>query len=263
MRHLINLLKWIHRRFKRRGGNIALPRMRFKVISRIIRTGLTDTFVAEISEGDVVIDVGANIGYYSILASELTGQSGSVYAFEPDSKHFAKLVNHLEMNRCRNVVVENRGLSEKTEMLRLYLSEDNSSDHSTYPVAGRHSADVPGVSLDDYCRQHELGRVDFIKIDVQGFEPVVLRGMSETLERNRQVRVLTEFWPNGIERARRDPAAYLAAFEDLGFQPFLVEERKPARPIIMAEAMGLATEQGTIDLLLKRPPAARQGVGQP
>ncbi len=255
MRPIIDSLKWVHRRFKRGGGNIALPRMRFKVISRIIRTGLTDTFVAELQEGDVVIDVGANIGYYSILASQLTGSSGSVYAFEPDPQHFAKLVDHLDMNKCGNVTAENQGLSDKTETLSLYLSEENSSDHSTYPVAGRRSTEVPVVSLDDYCHDNDLGRIDFIKIDVQGFEPVVLRGMSETLDSNRRVRVLTEFWPRGIERANLDPNAYLATFEDLGFRPHLVEERKPARSIGFDEAIRLATEESTIDILFKRPPA--------
>jgi len=253
MHPILQFLKWIHKFIKRDGENITLSPWRFQIISKFLRTGLTDTFISELGKGDVVVDIGANIGYYSILAAQLTGSNGKVFAFEPDKRHFEKLSNHIRLNACENVVIENKGISDKAEKLRLYLSPDNSSDHATYPVEGRENYEVEVVALDQYCTDRDIDRVNLVKIDVQGYEPVAFEGMKETLRKNQDIKVISEFWPDGIRRAHQDPDAYLQAFEEFGFNSYLVTERKKIRRISRAEILKLVQNgSDDLDILFKR-----------
>ena len=94
------LAKGIHARMKRGGSNVALPRPLFLVLRHVFRPGLTDLLVRELRPGDVVLDVGANIGYYSVVASSLVGPEGRVLSIEPDPSHFARLRRSLASNGC-------------------------------------------------------------------------------------------------------------------------------------------------------------------
>jgi FkbM family methyltransferase len=250
---LTRLAKGVHARMKRGGSNVALPRPLFLLIRHLLRPGLTDLLARELRRGDVVVDVGANIGYYSALAAKLVGPEGRVLALEPDPAHFARLRRSLAANRCRNAVPLQLAAADREGGLDLYLSEENSSDHACYPVPGRRRVPVRAVDLDGLVEEQGLPRVDLVKIDVQGFEPAVLRGMRGLLARNPGMRVVSELWPEGLRRAGFDPEEHLRDLADLGFALHLVEERRGrARPVNAAEALALCGERGWIDLLLTR-----------
>lgn len=179
----------------------------------------------ELKPGDVVVDVGANIGYYTLLAASKVGAQGKVYAFEPDPTNFALLKKNVELNGHRNVVLVNKAVTDKSGELKLYLSDVNMGDHRAYASEeNRPSITIPCTTMDDFFRGHK-GRVDFIKIDIQGFECHALRGMQETLRRSPGVRLTAEFWPYGLTRAGDSPEELLRLLRQNRFKLYDIDEK--------------------------------------
>lgn len=158
-----------------------------------------------IKKGDVIIDVGANVGFYTKLFSQLTGNTGKVYAFEPDINNFNKLKNNTR--HLNNVIIENKAISDTTATLKLYQSKLN-VDHRTY-LSDEFSSDkyieIPAIKLDDYIQNQP---VHLLKIDVQGFEPFVLKGAENILSNSSQIKLISEFWPYGLKQAGTSAQEY-------------------------------------------------------
>lgn len=173
--------------------------------------------------GATVVDVGANIGYYTLLFARHAGPSGRVFAFEPDEANFALLGGNVAMNGYGNVTALQSAVSDAPGELTLYRNAANRMDHRTYdPGEGWEHAPVPAVRLDDYFAPGT--RIDVVKMDIQGSEPRALAGMTRLLSDNPAVVFVTEFWPFGLRRAGQDPAAYLARLRDLGFSFRRIDE---------------------------------------
>ena len=173
-----------------------------------------------VGSGQSVIDVGANIGYFTLLLAKLVGPRGHVFAFEPDPTNFALLKKNIAANAYTNITAEQCAVSNSKEPLHLFLCETNRGDHRVYDSGGsRHTIDVPSVRLDQYFANtsHDL-RV--IKMDIQGAEWGALQGMSSLLERNPQISLLTEFWPRGLDLAGADPERFFEHLVQLGFKAF-------------------------------------------
>jgi len=190
-----------------------------------------------IKEGDIVVDIGANIGYYTILLSKLVGNNGKVFAFEPDPKNFSVLEKNILVNKLNNVVLEHKALSNKTGEINLFFSEINSGDSRTYsPLKvndyklklmtneneNRKSVRVSSIRLDNYFKKIKI-KPKFIKIDVQGFEPAVFEGMQDILK-EQDVIFTTEFWPDGIKSARYNPILFLESLKKMGFNIYDLDE---------------------------------------
>jgi FkbM family methyltransferase len=156
--------------------------------------------------GNVFVDIGANVGYFTTLASRLVGPRGKVIAFEPDPDSCALLRANLRRNGARNAVVFSDALGAEDRAGQLYLSKSNFGDHRV--AAGgedRQSVPISIRRFDTVCDGLELSKIDFIKIDVQGYEPQVFEGMGGCLERLQVRTILMEFWPYGIRYAGDSP----------------------------------------------------------
>jgi FkbM family methyltransferase len=179
--------------------------------------------------GDVFVDIGANIGYFSTLASRLVGPAGRVIAFEPDPETCQLLRGNLRRNRAANAVVCECALGSESGMGRLYRSDSNFGDHRV--AAGtedRQSVPIALRRFDEVAARLGLDRVDFIKIDVQGYEPQVFAGMDDSLDRLGVENVLMEFWPYGIRYAGSCPAALLERIVSLNFTMHELDDRGQA-----------------------------------
>ena len=179
----------------------------------------THWFVKSMRPGDVVVDAGANVGYYTILASKLVGPTGRVYAFEPDPTAFALLERNVRLNGAGNVVAEQKALSNANTTLELFIAGDNKGDDRIYQPEGenRPSIKVPAVRLDDYLRG-KVEHVDFVKMDTQGAEGVIIEGMEETLRANPQLAMIVEYWPSGLAGLGSDPAALVKRLRTADFR---------------------------------------------
>lgn len=168
-----------------------------------------------ISKGDIVLDIGANIGFYTKILSGLVGDTGKVYAFEPDKTNFNYLLRNA--GHLKNVQFYNKAVSDKTGKIILYHSDMLNVDHKTYATEHYTStSEIDAVALDDVIPNQQ---VDFIKIDIQGFEYFAFLGMQNILNKNPQLKIITEFYPMGMENANVD---FNAFFELLWKNNFVV-----------------------------------------
>jgi len=133
-----------------------------------------------IKEGDTVVDVGANIGYYTLLFSKLVGAWGTVYAFEPEPTNFSILKKNLEMNYASNVISVPKAVADTSGSVKLYIHETNPGGHTIMDVYD----DLKGITVDCITLNEYLKgkKINFIKIDVEGAEPNVIEGAKEVFD---------------------------------------------------------------------------------
>jgi FkbM family methyltransferase len=219
----------------------------------------TEFIERSLRPGMVFVDIGANIGYYSLIASTLVGCAGRVLAFEPDPGNFALLQRNVAENQCENVIAVQKAVSTATRQMTLYRSGDNFGDHRTYEPGDtkvgprRHKlsvATVEAVSLDEYLASRHP-RVDFVKMDIQGSEPDAFAGMRGTLKQNPDVTILTEFWPTGLKQAGADPKAFLAEVRACGFLVHELAEGQ-VREVSDADIFGRVSASEYMSLALSR-----------
>jgi len=142
---------------------------------------IMDLSRALIGTGDVVFDVGANVGVWLLGAARCAGETGSVHAFEPVPKNLARLRTHLSLNALDFVRVDPRVLSSEPGEVPFFPS--GTSNSGTGSLVRHHDAAEPVrvTALDLYCQEHGIGRVDFLKVDVEGAELLVFRGGARLL----------------------------------------------------------------------------------
>lgn len=172
----------------------------------------------QIAKDSIVVDAGANIGFYTLIFSNLVGENGKVIAFEPDSKNFEILKKRCS-NR-KNILLVQAALSEKTGSLDFYLSDELNVDHRAYPTGeNRKKITVKAYSLDDFLQEQNISKVNFIKTDLQGFDPIAIRGMKETIKSNlSHIKLFCEFWPYGMKQAGLSPQEWLEEMKALGLK---------------------------------------------
>jgi len=186
----------------------------------------TDLLKKELNPGDYFIDIGANVGYYSFIASERIGPSGKVFAFEPDPDNFRVLKENIAALGYKNIVPIQKAVANQSGKLKFYLSGRIKGDHRLYDSCdGRRFIEVETLKLDDYCSEC-AGRVKAIKIDIQGAEFSALMGMRVLLEKNPGLKIFTELWPVGLKNAGVEPAVYLQALSGLGYALYHINEHR-------------------------------------
>lgn len=160
----------------------------------------TELVKKEIKNGDIVLDIGANIGYFSLVFSQVVGTNGRVFAFEPDPNNFALLKKNVEINNLKNVALNQKAVSDVSKSLPLYLCEYNHAQHRIYPSPRcNETVMVDAITIDEYLAGTEFyNRINFVKMDVEGAEYNVIEGMKKTLKSNPNLKILCEFSPKQI-----------------------------------------------------------------
>jgi FkbM family methyltransferase len=195
----------------------------------------------ELRPDELVFDLGASVGWYTLLLSRIAPRGVEIHAFEPDPWVCGLLQENVSRNRAGMVTVVPAavGAAQGTAMLYRYGSRRRQRS-GWLPAARGDSMEVPMVRLDDYCRDNALNRrpVGLVKIGLQGFEYYALQGARETLARCRAV--LMEFAPRQQEEADLHPANVLDLLVELGFSPAVIGTRG-LRPVergeLLADAM--------------------------
>jgi FkbM family methyltransferase len=176
-----------------------------------------------LKEGDVFIDVGANIGWYTVICSKLVGETGKVVAFEPDPSNFAMLRKNVEANRLKGVVLEQKGLSSAPGSFKLFLDRKNLGRHSlVLHYDEKDYVDVETVRFDDYWK--DQGDIRLVKIDTEGAEGMILAGMMKTLEKHKRLELILEVAPERLEWSGYDADKMLESLYRLGFKASHIDE---------------------------------------
>jgi len=170
-----------------------------------------------IKKGDTVIDLGANVGYWTLLFAELVGETGRVFAFEPEPNNFKMLKKNVEINNYKNVVLEQKAVSNKTEKAHLYLTDNGTMDHRLSKEKKRESIQVQVVKLDDYFKDFDIS-IDFIKSNMQGADFAGIMGMQQLIKKSKNLKMTFEFAPSMAKGFGLEPEECIEFIKNLGFE---------------------------------------------
>lgn len=191
--------------------------------------GLTSLTKKLIKPGMVVLDIGAHVGYYSVLFSKLVGPKGKIFSFEPDPHNNLLLKSNIKLNNISNCVVEQLAASNEDGTLNLHLNSENLGAHSLALLGeSKGSVAVKTISLDSYLRSRGEKRVDFMKIDIECWEDMALQGAKEILENNRNTLIVLEFYPSALKKLNKDPKAFLQTIRAKGFNIYTIHNNTGA-----------------------------------
>lgn len=171
----------------------------------------------------VICDVGANFGYYSVSLAASLKPKARIFAFEPHPGTRARLQRHVTLNELGDVVtVVPCALSDKPGTVRMTSREDNTG---AAHISQHGDTEVEVTTLDGICARHQLSRLDFVKIDVEGFEPNVLRGGDYCL-RTFRPKLFVEMMPVQLERTGSSAAELASILRGYGYTLYVSERRQ-------------------------------------
>ena len=157
-------------------------------------------FQCMVGREDVVVDVGANIGIYSVIASKKNSGGGKVIAFEPSDWANSRLLLNIELNGCRNVTVFGNAVSEKRETLQFHMCDDDA--YNSIGAKPMHEVktvkNVEAIALDDFIPSLGISRVDLLKIDTEGADYLVVKGFEKHLRKEDAPVIFCEYNRNII-----------------------------------------------------------------
>ena len=179
----------------------------FSALNKIIKPGMCS------------IDVGANIGYFTVFMSNWSNNHGKVYAIEPNALNFDLLSKNVKLNGCNNIELFNIAVGENTGVLPLFLSEYNGGMHRLYPseLCTNQTEEIVVRRLDEIFQDQ---KIDLIKIDIEGFEYFALKGAVEILKKNISIKIISEYCPASCLEAGAKPSNLLLFLEKMGFHVF-------------------------------------------
>jgi FkbM family methyltransferase len=225
------------------------------VYKRRVEARCISAVSAWITSGSVVVDVGAHVGFFTVEFARRVGESGTVLAFEPAQSNVELLRWNLRRFALNNVTVMEAALWERSGEGMLYLNPVHPGDHRTFPGdLVRPAKPTPLVSLDDFLETFPAPRpISLVKIDVQGAELRVLRGMVRTLDRYPDAVLLVEYTPSALTAAEDSPEGFLDFFSSRGYKPALFSESEGQfLPTAYECLRSMAAEDDYTDVLFMR-----------
>jgi FkbM family methyltransferase len=221
----------------------------------------TDLIFNILKQGDVVVDIGANIGYYTIIAAGIVGKEGKIFAFEPEPGNFELLSKNVTLNGFSNIHLQNKAISDKNGNVRLYLDKANlgapSFSEKNIFIEKGNFIDVKTLTLDGYLEDSKFDqKLDFIKIDAEGAEGLIIKGAQKSLQDNNAI-ILMEFWPYGQKNIGTDPQKLLNTLSDLKYKIKIIDDKNQSvRSIDVEEIFKICQSsengKGHVNLLFEK-----------
>lgn len=197
-----------------------------------------------------LVDIGANVGLYTALAIHQLDGTGRIVAFEPHPGTFSFLQKNVVANQSETspyprVEILNLAATPERGQQELRLNPENRGDNRLYQgtyqgkVEQWEALPIEGSPVDDVLEDLGIQQVNFVKIDIQGYEQKAITGFQKTLARSENVILMTEFWPKGLREAGGDALAYLQMLVDLGFALYELKEKPRGKvvPLLDWEAL--------------------------
>ncbi len=229
----------------------------FGVTFEIARTGdyepATRSACIELLEpGMTFVDIGAHVGLFAVPAAITVGSEGRVIAFEPAPENRELLERNVARHTPGNVEVHAEAVADTEGSLTLARSQYNTGDHRLVNGSARGGVTVDVIALAPWLDSRGI-EPDVIKMDVQGAEPLVIKGMSGLLDGARPLAILLEFAPAMLRAAKSDPVEFLLQLTRSGFSLELIDERTGVRAAATCDdIMAACPSHGYVNLLAKR-----------
>lgn len=193
---------------------------------------LTSLFKKYVKKNNIVFDLGAHIGYHTLIAAKLVGGGGKVFAFEPNKYFFNLLVKNAQINSLQNIIAVNKAILNKSGDYYLSLAKGSDLEYIlTKQKISEQAIRLRTISLDDYFGRKSI-KINIIKMDIEGSEIKALIGMKKLLSRQKKLILFIEFWPKGLKRMGNNSLEFINLLKNLGFQINEIDEdRKTLIPI--------------------------------
>ena len=192
----------------------------------------TQTVKDNVFSGNIVVDLGANIGYFTCLLAKIVGEGGKVFAFEPDPRNLKLLRRNIQENDYKNVIIADKAVSDVNGSCTLYSSQKKFGANRIFESKKNQTRDfIPikseTICLDDYFeKQNLLKKIDFIKIDIEGSEFRAFNGMKKILELNNNLKIFTEIAPSLLEDAGSSGKQVLDFLQEHKFINFFISDNR-------------------------------------
>ena len=180
-----------------------------------------------IKKGDTLIDVGANIGFYTLNFEKLVGQNGKIFAFEPEPKNFKLLEKNITINELEDhVKVFHKAVSNKKGISNLLIGPTSGTNSIVESFNNNDRIiEVETIVLDEFFNGFD-GEINFVKIDTEGHDAKVLEGMQKIIQRNLNIKIMTEFVPEFLERSDSNSENYIQLLTRNKMQLHFVDKGK-------------------------------------
>lgn len=188
---------------------------------------VTHAWLSVLKPGDTVLDIGANFGYFSVLAAQQTNRDCKVVLFEANPNLIPYLDRTMKVNSFDDIsVIENLAVSNKKEKIKLNVLKDFIASSSVLDISAINKAsthqkyeidevfEVDAVTIDAYCKENKIATVDIVKMDIEGYEDVAYEGMRKTIQKSPRATLFIEFTKASYSDAKK---FYNLLLEDFGY----------------------------------------------
>jgi len=218
--------------------------------------GETEIFKQVVREGMIVADLGAHIGYYTLIAAKLVGEKGKVYAFEPEPNNYRLMVKSVAANGYNNVIPVQKAVSNQTGTTKLFLSSGHDGDSGSHAIYQLYdcseSIHIETITLDEYFKGKE-NRIDIVKMDIEGAEIAALQGMTEILKKNDNLRIIAELSPPRVQSLGYSLKESVHQLLDCGFNFYRIYQRKgKVMPVHADDLVEWCANGGTTNFFISR-----------
>jgi FkbM family methyltransferase len=216
---------------------------------------LVGLYDAMLRPGMNVVDVGANIGFTALIAARQVGEGGRVFAFEPNPYNYDFLVSNIRENGAGNIMPLQKAAADAAGEIEMFLYPHRRSGSARgriyRPENGWQSIAVEAITIDEFCEKNDVS-VGFVKIDVEGAEEKVVRGMERTIDRNPSLAIVMEFSPQMLTQAGSSPASFFDRVQQKGFNMYDIGEQVVTPLANSSQALTLCEAAGGLNILCTR-----------
>jgi FkbM family methyltransferase len=192
---------------------------------------------ARLQPGMVALDIGANVGFFTIMMADIVGQSGKIFSFEPIPENYSLLKKNVEENKFSSVTTYKKAISNTNGVAKITKNPINDGGHSlgnlseNPDLSGQDikklQIDIETITLDSFIEENNIGKVDFIKMDVEGAEHLVLKGGKKLLSRSDAPVIVCELMERAQKQFGYSAKKLYYDFTALGYKCFSLESNFP------------------------------------
>jgi FkbM family methyltransferase len=176
-----------------------------------------------IKKGDFILDIGANIGFHTLYFAELTGVNGKVFSFEPIPINFDALQRNIELNQFPQIKPVNKALGNINTQMNVHINQDaqNPGAFNLFEN-GEKNTIIACIKGDDYLAENKISKINFIKVDVEGFELEVFKGLTKTIQNSKPI-IIFEYDKNYQAKLNENPKAIIQFLANFSYQFFSID----------------------------------------
>jgi FkbM family methyltransferase len=192
--------------------------------------------------GDCFMDIGAHIGYFSLLAADLVGINGKVISFEPDESNFYHLNKNIVLNHFLNIHARNQALGSTVEKKTFFINSDADGGHALWDVSlhpfneksrnHKMTRNLQVETIDSLVDDKKIDNLKLIKIDTEGAEHSVLQGGMKTIQRHHVPYIICEINRFGLEQMGSNEFLFRSFVESMGYHSYLLADGRNGPAII-------------------------------